>query len=324
MRQDLRNLPEVCFGKNVVDAVYNQVTIKGDTPDALELKVFFNGFYGFSNTSTLIYGKRDAILVSAAFLLSDAYKLAAGILETGKNLTHVLVPEYHPDHYFSAKALQDAFPDVKIVAMESVIRDIRDWYFGSHSGLPGYLTSDKNEMWAKIFGKNVPDKPCLPMPLAEGRLEVEGHVLEISDGWNGDVANETLVWIPSIRTAIPTDMALWHVHPWTIESDVARRQAWKADLKKLQAMDPKILIPGHVPLNNFNTDAASVIDFTIGYLNDFDDVLAKAKTGDELVEYMEGKYPDMPILRYALHWQARFAFPGSCSDKITPLPGILG
>jgi len=310
MAQDLRNSPEVCFGKNVTDVVCNQVTIKSEITDALELKVFFNGFYGFNSTSTLICGKRDAILVSATFLLSDAHKLAAGILETGKNLTHILIPEFHPDHHFGAKVLQDAFPDAKIVAMQSVAKDIL------------YSADDKIQLWGKLFGKDVPDRVYFSMPLTEGHLEIEGHILEISDGWNADMANETLVWIPSLRAAIPSDLAIYHAYPWTIESDVARRQAWKDDLKRLRAMNPLIVIPGHTVIDKFETDAASVIDFNISYLNDFDEALAKAKTGDELVESIEKKY-SFTAMRFGLHWQARFAFPDSCSDKITPIPGIF-
>jgi glyoxylase-like metal-dependent hydrolase (beta-lactamase superfamily II) len=314
MEQDRTNLPEVCFGKNVTDVVYNQITIKGDTPDALELKVFFHSYYGFNGTSTLICGKRDAILVSATFLLSDAHRLAAGILETGKNLTHILIPEFHPDHHFGAKVLQDAFPDTKIVAMQSVAKDIV------------YSADDKITLWGKIFGKNVPDRVYFPMPLTEGRLEVEGHVLEISDGGNADMANETLVWIPSMRAAIPTDLVFWYAYPWTIESDAARRKLIVADLKKLKAMDPKIVIPGHTRIDKFTAEGTTAIDFNLEYFEDYDEILARAKTGDELVNTIEAKYlKKYPGIfnSYGLHWQARIAFPDSCSDRIIPLPGIF-
>ena len=80
MTQDLKNSPRICFGENTTDALYNQITVKSDLTDALEMKVFFHGYYGFNSNSTLIYGKQDAILVSDSFLLSDAHRLAAGIL----------------------------------------------------------------------------------------------------------------------------------------------------------------------------------------------------------------------------------------------------
>ena len=302
--------PRICFGEKTNDVEYNQITIKSDLTDDLEMKVFFHGHYGFNSTSTLIYGEKDAILVSATFLLSDAHRLAAGILDTGKNLTHVLIPEFHPDHHFGAEVLQNAFPDAKVVATKSVAKDIV------------YSADDKMMLWGNLFGKDVPGRIYFPMPLTKDYLEIEGHKIEISDGWQADMANETLVWIPSMRAAIPTDMVFYKVFVWTAESDVERRKLWKADLEKLKKMEPAIVIPGHTLFDEFSTDPTATIDFTLNYLNDFDEILATAKTGDELVERVEQKYP-LKGIHLALHWQARFLFPDSCSEHILPIPGIF-
>lgn len=310
MAQDQKNSPRICFGEDKNKVKYNQITVKSDLTDALEMKVFFHGYYGFNSNSTLIYGKKDAILISAAFLLSDSHRLAAGVLETGKNLTHILIPEFHPDHHFGAEVLQSAFPEAKVVATKSVAKDIV------------YSADDKIELWGNLFGKDVPSRLYFPMPLSNNFLEIEGQKLEISDGWQADMANETLVWIPSMRAAIPTDMVVYQVFPWTIESDVERRQLWKADLEKLRNMDPKIVIPGHATYETFSTDPTATIDFTLNYLNDFDETLAKSKTGDELVDGLEKKY-QLTGMRFGLHWNARFLFPDSCSDHITPVPGIF-
>ena len=91
MTYDKKNSPEICFGKNMSEHTYNQVTIKSPDPDALELKVFFHSFYAFNGNSTLICGKRDAILVSTAFLKSDAHRLVAGILGTGTALPEKVI-----------------------------------------------------------------------------------------------------------------------------------------------------------------------------------------------------------------------------------------
>ena len=94
MEHDHDNLVNVCFGENTADVIYNQVIVKSELTDDLELIVFFNSYYGFNSTSTLICGERDAILVSATFLISDAHKLVAGIMETENNLTHIIIPEF--------------------------------------------------------------------------------------------------------------------------------------------------------------------------------------------------------------------------------------
>ena len=310
MEQNQKTAARVCFGEGPTGVECGQITVKSDLTDELEMKVFFHGYYGFNSNSTLIYGKKDAILVSATFLLSDAHRLAAGILDTGKNLTHIIIPEFHPDHHFGAQVLQNAFPDAKVVATKSVARDIV------------YSADDKIELWGNLFGKDVPNRLYFPMPTINNSLELEGHKLEISDGWQADMANETMVWIPSMRAAIPTDMVVYKVFGWTIESDAERRKLWKADLEKLKRMEPAIVIPGHATIDNFSTDPAATIDYTIDYLNNFDQILSTSKTGDELVERIEKKYP-YTGLRFGLHWQARFLFPDSCSDHITPVPGIF-
>lgn len=305
------SIPEIHFGKPVGDAERSVITIKSSDPNALELKIFFHSYFGFNATSTLICGKRDAILVTATFLLSDCYRMIAGILETGKNLTHVVVPEFHPDHWFTSVALQEAFPKVKIVAMQSVVRDIV------------YAANDKLELWSKLFGNNIPERFSFPMPLTDGRLEIEGQAVELSDGWDADMMNETVVWIPSLRAAIPSDLVFYNAHPWTLESDPPRRQKWKADIKKLRAMEPLIVIPGHTVMNGFKFDGTTAIDWTLSYLDEFDAALAKAKSGDELVEIMERKFPNVYAIGFGLHWQARAAFPDKCSERIRPLPGTF-
>jgi glyoxylase-like metal-dependent hydrolase (beta-lactamase superfamily II) len=307
---DERRAARICFGEDPTDVKCSEVTVKSDLTDDLEMKVFFHGYYGFNSNSTLVYGNNDAILISATFLLSDAHRLAAGILDTGRNLTHILIPEFHPDHHFGAEVLQAAFPDAKIVATQSVAKDML------------YSATDKMELWGNLFGKDVPGRLYFPMPLAGDYLEVEGHRVEITDGWQADMANETMVWIPSMRAAIPTDMVVYKVFAWTIESDVERRKLWKADLQRLKDMQPEIVIPGHALCDTFSTDPAATIDYTLDYLDTFDEVLATAKTGDELVERIEEKYP-YDGMRFGLHWQARFLFPDSCSDRITPIPGIF-
>ena len=310
MDQNQKDTKRIYFGENPFDSKHDQITVKSDLTNDLEMKVFFHGYYSFNGNSTLIYGEKDAILISAAFLLSDAHRLAANILDTGKNLTHILIPEFHPDHHFGVEVLQSVFPETKVVATKGVTKDILN------------SADDKVELWSKLLGKVLPTRISFPMPLSKDYLEVEGHKLEISDGWQADMANETLVWIPSMRAAIPTDMVFYQVFPWTTETNLEQREKWKADLEKLRKMDPEIVIPGHAIYENFTTDPIKTINFTRDYLNHFDEVMKTAKTGDELVERIEEKYP-LTGIRFGLHWQARILFPDSCSDHICPIPGIF-
>ena len=94
-------------------------------------------------------------------------------------------------------------------------------------------------------------------------------------------------------------------HVWTAESDAARRNKWRASLGKLRDMDPRVVIPGHCSPEKLNLEDASGIDYTLRYLDVYEEVLATAKTGDELVDGVQSQFPGVKAIDYGLHWQAR-------------------
>ena len=155
---------------------------------SLRFRVFLHSYLGFNSNSTLIYGERDAILVDASQLLSDSYRMISEIIPMRRNLTHIYVSHFHPDHHFGLAGLQYAFPNAKIVALPSVVKDIV------------FTSSDKVAMWAiDRFGPgDIPRQTTIPMPLSEPRLELEGEEILLSDDWEGDSINNSVVWIPSI------------------------------------------------------------------------------------------------------------------------------
>ncbi len=278
---------------------------------ALKYKVFQHSYIGFNGTSTLFYGEKDAILIDASFLVTDAHRLAANILDMDKNVTHIYVSHFHPDHHFGNVVLQYAFPNAKIVALPSVVWDIIR------------TTDEKIVVWRDMYGEKVPDRVVFPFPLGEKKLQVEGHDIEFEDDWDGDSANNTMIWCPSLRVACGTDIVYNDAHVWTVESDLPRRNKWRACLKKLKEMKPRVVIPGHCSPEKLNLEDASGIDFTLKYLDVYDEIAQKAKSGDELVAMIEKVYPCMKAIDYGVHWQARMLFPNKCSDKIAKLPGIF-
>src|SRR6266478_4616660 len=60
--------------------------------------------------STLIYGKRDAVLVDAFITIEQADALVDWIAASGKNLTTIYVTHGHGDHFFGIGALWSVFP----------------------------------------------------------------------------------------------------------------------------------------------------------------------------------------------------------------------
>lgn len=291
---------------------------------SLRFRVFLHSYLGFNSNSTLIYGERDAILVDASQLLSDSYRMISEIIPMRKNLTHIYVSHFHPDHHFGLAGLQFAFPNAKIVALPSVVKDIV------------FTSSDKIDMWAiDRFGPcDIPRKTTIPMPLSELRLELEGEEILLSDDWEGDSINNSVVWIPSIKVACATDVAFHDCHLWPIESNVVRRIKWRDSIRKLRDFDARIVIPGHCDnekiriMEEVQEDTSRTykdcIDWSLKYLDNYEDVYNTAKTGVEIVEGMTRLYPDVKAEDFAIHWQARLLFPCSSPDWLTPLPGKPG
>ena len=74
-----------------------------------------------ANTTTLIYGEQDALLVDT--FLSDAQTadLADWIATTGRRLSAIYITHGHPDHFFGLKLLRDRFPSARAFALSQVV-----------------------------------------------------------------------------------------------------------------------------------------------------------------------------------------------------------
>jgi glyoxylase-like metal-dependent hydrolase (beta-lactamase superfamily II) len=290
----------------------------------LKYKVFLHSYLGFNSNSTLFYGERDAILVDASQLLSDTHRMVAQIIQMRKNLTHIYVSHFHPDHHFGLSVLQFAFPNAKIVALPSVVKDV------------AVTSGDKLDMWSiDRFGpSDIPKRTTVPLPMQEPRLELEGHELLVSDGWEGDSVNNSVVWVPSIKVVCATDVAFHDCNLWPIESNVARRERWRKDIRRMMDFGPRVVIPGHCDeaklriLDEVQSDPlrsyTECVDWSVRYLDVYDDAYDRAKNGTELLSAMNKHYADVKAEDFAIHWQARLLFPNSCPDWFTPLPGKPG
>ena len=289
---------------------------------ALKYRVFLHSYLGFNSNSTLIYGENNAILIDASQLLSDSYRMIAEIIPMRKKLTHIYVSHFHPDHHFGLKALRFAFPDAKIVGLAQSVHDIVD------------ITNDKLDMWAiDRFGDDFPYSTTIPMVLSEPFLELEGEKIYFYGGYEGDSINNSIVWVPSLKTVCATDVAFHDCHLWPIESNVERRKIWRKDIARMMDLDPRIIIPGHCDVEKLDIlesvmddptrTYTDCVDWSIKYLDDYDDVYHSAKTGKELVDMVFKRY-DLKAEDFAIHWQARLLFPNSSPDWLTPLPGERG
>jgi glyoxylase-like metal-dependent hydrolase (beta-lactamase superfamily II) len=76
---------------------------------------------GLSSVTTLIVGSQAAVVVDPPFLVPDAKAVVEFIKsKTDLPVVAVFTSHHHPDHYFSANPILDAFPGSRFYAHEYV------------------------------------------------------------------------------------------------------------------------------------------------------------------------------------------------------------
>ena len=76
-------------------------------------------------SSTLIYGKHDAVLVDTFLTLEQSDDLVKWVTASGMNLTTIYITHGHGDHWFGIGALLSHFPNARAVATSEVVRSMR-------------------------------------------------------------------------------------------------------------------------------------------------------------------------------------------------------
>src|SRR5512136_185019 len=249
----------------------------------LSTKVCFSDENGFEVASTIVMGKKDAVLLDAQWTLSNAHRVITEILETGKNLKTIYLTHAHPDHYFGAGVIAEAFPKAKVVAIPSEANIINKQFFG------------KIEHWEGVIGPiNCPRKTTNIEALTENYFELEGERIEIIPKIMGDMRYNTVVWIPSIKTLYASDVLFNQAHPFTCELTRGEREQWIKDIDKIEKYGAEIVLPGHQkPGMPFDK---SSLDFTREYLVATEDVLAKTDTAAAFYYEMNARFPEATLI----------------------------
>ena len=252
----------------------------------LSTKVFVSSEPGFNVTSTIVMGEKDCILIDTQWTRANAHRVIAEILETGLNLKAIFATHAHPDHYWGMGEIAEAFPEAKCYAPPAVCT------LYSHQYQP------KLDEWAETIGEsNLCRKQCDRLePLYETYMELEGEKLEIIRCM-GDLMWNTIVWIPSIKTVVGSDVIFNQAHPFTCEVTKEQRAMWIKDIEGIYALEPDVVIPGHmredVPLDD------SGLEFTKDYLIATEEELENTNSAAEFFYNMIKRFPDASLVMYS-------------------------
>ena len=250
-----------------------------DAAPPLSVKVYNAGAGSFNVNSTLVYGEKEAMVIDAGFTRADALRIAANVLDSGKQLTTIYVSQADPDYYFGVETLKELFPQADVVSSPAVLEKLSAKLAG------------KIAFWGPKMGANAPRKPLVPRALEGNTLTLEGQTIEIR-GTQGPLAHRPYAWIPSIRAIVGNIGVFGGVHVWTADTPTpALRAAWVAQLDEMTALQPALVVPSHMKAGS--AVDASTIAFTKDYLLTFEKNLAASKTSAELISAMKQAYPQV-------------------------------
>ena len=248
-------------------------------------------------SSTLIYGKRDAVLVDALITIEQADALVDWVAASGKNLTTIYVTHGHGDHFFGIGALLERFPNARAVATPDVVKRMRQ------QASPEFV----GNFWSVWFPGQIPDRLVIAEELKRNVIDLEGHDLVVVEVGHTDTDYTTCLHVPSVGLVVAGDVAYNDVHLYLAESNAQTRREWIAALDTIESLNPRAVIAGHKRPGN--DDNPKIIAETRQYIRDFDRVAETTTTARALYDTMLERYPERVNPGLALWLSARAAKP---------------
>jgi glyoxylase-like metal-dependent hydrolase (beta-lactamase superfamily II) len=232
-----------------------------------------------ANSSVLIHGERDAVLVDTFLTAAQSQTLLDWVFASGKRLTAIYVTHAHGDHFFGLAPLLERFPEARAVATPAVVRAMQ-----AH-----LAPASVDGFWRRLFPGEILDRLPVAVPLQGDALELEGHRLAVIDAGRTDTAVSTCLHVPSIALLVGGDAVYNGIHPYLGETDRESRLEWMATLDRLEALGAGTVIAAHkVPGAE---DHPRVIGETRQYLRDFDRLAASTSTARELYDAVLALHP---------------------------------
>jgi glyoxylase-like metal-dependent hydrolase (beta-lactamase superfamily II) len=233
-----------------------------------------------TNTVTLLYGERDAMLVDTFLSNEQNQELADWIAAGGKNLTMVYITHAHPDHFCGLKLLLNRFPGARAVAPPQVVKAM-------HAAIAPDVVKNT---WERLWPGQLPKELIAADVLESKDVELEGHEVVVVDIGHTDTDHSTCLHVPSIDLVISGDAIYNGAHLYLAESNKQGRLDWLGALDKIEALKPRAVIAGHGVLEP-DSDLRH-IQATRQYLLDFNRLDESTTTARELYDKMLELYPD--------------------------------
>src|SRR5215467_12260414 len=250
------------------------ITIRTNTPAPNTKETFWHPL-----SSTLIYGKRDAVLVDTFLTVKQSDDLVKWVAASGKNLTSIYITHGHGDHCLGIGAVLHRFANAKAVATPGTVRVMREAF------------SDRMILWNGWLPGQVPNDHVIAEELEGNAIDLEGNELRVVELGHSDTQDSTCLYVPSIGLAVAGDAVFNGTHPWLAGCPTPQqRNEWISALNKIESLNPRVVIAGHKRPGT--DDNPRIIEETRQYIRDFDRLAESTDTATELYDQMLKIYPN--------------------------------
>jgi glyoxylase-like metal-dependent hydrolase (beta-lactamase superfamily II) len=235
--------------------------------------------YMWSPQSTiLIHGERDAVLVDPPFTTEQGGQVADWIRASGKNLTHVVATHGHGDHWFTAPVLAEEF-GAQVVASQGTIDLMRQ------------QVEQRSVSWDVLFPGQIGETPVTAVVPRDLAIDLEGHEVRIVEVGHSDTVDTTVIHVVDLELVLGGDVIYNGVHQYLAESAGGGLERWLAAVDLVEALAPRLIVSGHKnPI--LDDDAARVIRETREYLTTARFLLARSDKAVDFFDAMMERYPD--------------------------------
>lgn len=253
------------------------VLAASSTSFAQELKIqnFLAKPEHFGVTSTLIEGDKEVLLVNAQFSKSEALRIAADILDSGKSLKTIFVSYGDPDFYFGLDVFKQYFPNVQIIATPETVKHIQD------------TQALKVAYWGPKMGANAPSKIIVPQAYTAKTLKLENENIEIKG--NKEL---TYLWIPSAKAVVGGIPVSSGIHLWMADTPTTKdRHEVIQTLENIKSLNPKVVVPAH--MKSGAAEGMDAVNFSIDYLKQYEKAVKVTNDSTTLIQKMQTQYPSL-------------------------------
>jgi glyoxylase-like metal-dependent hydrolase (beta-lactamase superfamily II) len=229
-------------------------------------------------SSTLIYGSRDAVLTDPAMTTDQARALGDWVESHGRNLTDIFVTHGHGDHWFAAGLLAERF-GARVVASAGTIAQMH----GNVAARPF--------LWDKLYD-SIPPTPVTAVTVPDNRFTLEGHELVIVEVGQTDSEDTTVLHVPDLGLVVAGDSIYNGVHMYLTQTAIAGGFGpWRDAIDKVAALEPRHIVAGHKN-RRLDDDAERTIAETRRYLDDAEELLRTESNAVDFFNAELERYPD--------------------------------